>query len=89
MVRWGQVAGQKPDAWFEETAKRIYHPEVYMRAVAELVDDGLFTEDEFAPAFAAEAAGGYKAPSTDFIDGKSYDGRKPNEYIQSFEIGLK
>ena len=23
------------------------------------------------------------------IDGKTYDGTKPNEYIQSFDIGLK
>ena len=30
---------------------------------------------------------GYKAPDSGFIDGKVYDGRKPNEYLSSFEIG--
>ncbi|HRQ87247.1 MAG TPA: CmpA/NrtA family ABC transporter substrate-binding protein [Bacteroidia bacterium] len=89
MVRWGQIAEQKPDAWFAETAKRIYRPDIYLRAVAELIDDGGLTEEDFAPAFAAEAAGGYKEPSAGFIDGKLYDGTKPNDYIQSFEIGLK
>lgn len=89
MVRWGQIPEQKSDAWFEETAKKIYRPDIYLRAVAELIDDGEFTEEDFGPAFAAEKAGGYKEPSADFIDGKVYDGSKPNAYIQSFEIGLK
>lgn len=89
MVRWGQIAEQKPDSYFADMAKRIYRPEIYMKAVAELIDDGTFKKEDFAPAFEAEKAGGYKAPMSDFIDGKSYDGTKPNDYIQSFEIGLK
>lgn len=89
MIRWGQITEQKPDGYFEEMAKRIYHPAVYMKAVAELIDDGVFTEEDFAPAYAAEKDGGYKPASADFIDGKTYDGTKPNAYIQSFEIGLK
>lgn len=89
MIRWGQVTGPKPDAWFAEMAEKIYRPDIYLRAAKELIDDGEFTEAEFAPAFAAEKDGGYKAPTSAFIDGKTYDGRKPNEYIGSFEIGLK
>ena len=89
MIRWGQITEQQPDSYFDEMAKKIYRPDVYMRAVEELIDDGEFTEDDFADAFAAFEAGGYKEPSSDFIDGKTYDGTKPNEYIQSFEIGLK
>jgi len=89
MIRWGQITEQKPDAWFGETARKIYHPDVYMKAVEELIDDGEFTREDFAPAYAAHGAGGYKEATTDFIDGKTYDGTKPNEYIQSFEIGLK
>ena len=27
-------------------------------------------------------------PSNDFIDGITYDGRKPNAYLTSFKIGL-
>ena len=30
---------------------------------------------------------GYKAPTGDFIDGVVYDGKKPNDYLASFEIG--
>ena len=89
MIRWGQITEQKPDSYFDEMAKKIYRPEVYMRAVEELIDDGEFEKEDFADAYAAFESGGYKAPSADFIDGKTYDGTKPNEYIQSFEIGLK
>jgi nitrate/nitrite transport system substrate-binding protein len=32
---------------------------------------------------------GFKPPTKAFIDGKSYDGRKPNAYIDGFAIGLK
>tara|TARA_R110002096_G_scaffold104771_6_gene230707 strand:+ start:4158 stop:5534 length:1377 start_codon:yes stop_codon:yes gene_type:complete len=89
MVRWGQLTEQKEDAWYDETAKKIYRPDVYLRAVAELIDDGQFEESVFAPAMEASEAGGYKPATTDFIDGNEYDGTKPNEYIESFEIGLK
>ncbi|MDF1823363.1 MAG: CmpA/NrtA family ABC transporter substrate-binding protein [Verrucomicrobiales bacterium] len=89
MIRWGQITEQQPDSYFEEMARRIYRPDVYMEAVKELIDDGEFTEDDFADAFFAFENGGYKPSTTDFIDGKEYDGTKPNEYIQSFEIGLK
>ena len=89
MIRWGQITEQQPDSYFDEMAKKIYRPDVYMRAVEELIDDGEFTEEDFTDAFAAFEAGSYKEPTSDFIDGKTYDGTKPNEYIQSFEIGLK
>jgi len=89
MVRWGQLTDQKPDAWFDEMAREIYRPDVYLRAAEELVDDGVFGEEVFAPARAASEAGGYKEPTDEFIDGKTYDGTRPNDYIDSFEIGLK
>ena len=69
--------------------KKIYRPDIYMKAVAELVDDGEFEESVFLPAFKANRAGGYKAATSDFIDGKTYDGKKPNAYVESFKIGLK
>ncbi|MEC5125326.1 CmpA/NrtA family ABC transporter substrate-binding protein [Verrucomicrobiales bacterium BCK34] len=89
MIRWGQITEQKPDSFFKEMAEKIYRPDVYMSAVAELIDDGEFTEEDFAEATAAFEAGGYKPETTDFIDGKPYDGTKPNDYIKSFGIGLK
>ena len=32
---------------------------------------------------------GYRAPTSAFIDGITYDGRRPNAYIDSLPIGLK
>ena len=32
---------------------------------------------------------GYRAPTSDFIDGIAYDGHQPNAYIDSLTIGLK
>ena len=39
------------------------------------------------PDFAQES--GFKPPQTEFIDGITYDGSKPNEYLEKFSIGLK
>ena len=32
---------------------------------------------------------GFKPATDEFIDGVTYDGRKPNDYLQSLTIGLK
>ena len=39
------------------------------------------------PDFASES--GFKPPQDDFLDGVTYDGTKPTDYIESLEIGLK
>ena len=31
----------------------------------------------------------YEAPDNHFIDGVTYDGHKPNDYLKQFPIGLK
>ncbi len=36
-----------------------------------------------------ETETGFKAPQTEFIDGITYDGTKPNDYLEKFSIGLK
>ncbi|MEM9481926.1 MAG: nitrate ABC transporter substrate-binding protein, partial [Verrucomicrobiota bacterium] len=89
MIRWGQITEMKPDSWFDEMAKKIYRPDIYMKAVEELIDDGEFEKDDFAAAYEAFETGGYKPPTDEFIDGNPYDAKKPNDYIKSFEIGLK
>ena len=84
MRRWGQIAEAKPDAWYDETAKDVYRPDIYLEAAKSLIDDGLATEADFD--FATD---GYKAPQSEFIDGVTYDGRAPNAYLEQFPIGLK
>ncbi len=39
------------------------------------------------PEFATET--GFRPPQTEFIDGKVYDGTRPNAYLEQFPIGLK
>ncbi len=84
MVRWGQIKEQQPDEWYLETARKIYRPEIYEQAARMLVEEGKFTEADFP--FGTD---GFRPATSDFIDGKSYDGTKPTDYIKSFEIGLK
>jgi len=84
MRRWGQITEQKPDDWYAATAKSVYRPEVYLKAARALVDEGLAKESDFP-----WTAGGYRAPTSDFIDGIVYDGHKPNAYLDSLAIGLK
>ena len=85
MRRWGQIGEAKPDSWYFETAKKVYLPEIYQAAASELVAEGKAKAADF-PAAGEE---GFRAPSSDFIDGLTYDGRKPNAYIEQFSIGLK
>ena len=86
MRRWGQIAEPKADGWYDEVAKSVYRPDIYETAAKELIAEGHMTADEF-PSFASET--GYRAPQSEFIDGVTFDGTKPNDYLKSFAIGLK
>ncbi|MBM9595827.1 CmpA/NrtA family ABC transporter substrate-binding protein [Roseitranquillus sediminis] len=86
MRRWGQIAEAKPDGWYDEVARSVYKPEIYLEAARMLVDEGLADEADFP-----WDSDGYKAPTpaSDIIDGIPYDGRQPNAYLESLPIGLK
>jgi nitrate/nitrite transport system substrate-binding protein len=84
MRRWGQIAEAKPDAWYDETAKAVYKPDIYRLAAEALIAEGKATAEMFD--FDAD---GYREPTSDFIDGVVYDGKAPNAYIDSLVIGLK
>ena len=86
MRRWGQIADEKSDDWFMETAKKVYRPDIYAAAAKELIAEGKLDAKDF-PDFATET--GFKAPQKGFIDGITYDGTKPNDYLKKFKIGLK
>jgi nitrate/nitrite transport system substrate-binding protein len=83
MRRWGQIPEAKPDAWYDETAKRVYRPEIWHAAAQRLVD-----EQKLAPGD-VPTTDGYAALDSGFIDGIAYDGRRPNAYLRSLAIGLK
>ncbi len=83
MRRWGQIGEAKPDAWYEETAKSVYKPDTYRAAAAALVAEGKLKAEDIP------TTDGYKAPTAEFIDGLTYDGRKPNDYLRQFTIGRK
>lgn len=83
MRRWGQISDAKTDSWYMETAKKIYKPEIWLKAARLLVEEGKI------PATDIPATDGFKAPVKDFIDGIEYDGKKPNEYLTKFKIGNK
>lgn len=86
MRRWGQIAEAKPDAWYDETAKSVYRPDIYLKAAEALIAEGKADKAEFP--FDTD---GYRepTPAADIIDGIPYDGRKPNDYLKSLAIGLK
>lgn len=86
MRRWGQISEAKPDAWFDETAKSVYLPDIYLKAARMLVEEGHVAEADFP-----WDSDGYRAPTpaADIIDGIAYDGKAPNAYLDSLTIGLK
>jgi nitrate/nitrite transport system substrate-binding protein len=86
MRRWGQVSEYKPDSWYMDIAKKVYRPDIYATAAKELIAEGKMSASEF-PNFDKED--GFKPVQKDFIDQVPYDGKKPNEYLKKFNIGLK
>jgi len=84
MRRWGQVTEAKPDAWYADVARKVYRPDIYLKAAKMLVAEGLADEADFP-----WASDGYRDPQTHFIDGITYDGRAPNAYLARFPIGIK
>lgn len=86
MRRWGQIAEDKSDEWYFETARQVYRPDIYEAAARSLITDKLASSQDF-PDFASED--GFRDPQTHFIDGIVYSGLRPNDYINKFSIGLK
>jgi nitrate/nitrite transport system substrate-binding protein len=86
MRRWGQISEPKSDDWYKEIAAQVYRPDLYRLAAQALIDEGVIAADEF-PAFATET--GFKPVQDGFIDGISYNGLLPNDYLNKFSIGLK
>ncbi|MEM9148784.1 MAG: CmpA/NrtA family ABC transporter substrate-binding protein, partial [Pseudomonadota bacterium] len=84
MRRWGQISEQKPDSWYEEVARKVYRPDIYLEAARMVVDEGYAGEEDFP-----WETDGFRAPTDEFIDGVEFDGRKPNAYLEGFPIGLK
>jgi nitrate/nitrite transport system substrate-binding protein len=86
MRRWGQISEHKSDDWYMDTAKKVYRPDIYAAAAKELIAEGKMKATEF-PDFSKED--GFKPEQKGFIDKISYDGKKPNAYLEKLKIGLK
>jgi nitrate/nitrite transport system substrate-binding protein len=84
MRRWGQIPEAKPDEWYHEVAKKVNRTDVYLQAAKLLVADGKARKEDFP-----WDSDGFRAPAKDLIDGREFDGRHPNAYIDRFAIGLK
>ncbi|HRP95327.1 MAG TPA: CmpA/NrtA family ABC transporter substrate-binding protein [Rhodocyclaceae bacterium] len=87
MRRWGQIPEKKSDAWYIETAKKVFRPDVYEAAAKQLVAEGKMSAEDF-PDFTTET-GFRPVEHTTFIDGIPFDGTQPNAYIDSLPLGLK
>ncbi len=83
MRRWGQIAEDKSDQWYFDTAEAVYRPDLYKAATAKLIEDGVIKADS------VPETDGFKSPQSGFIDGVTYNGKAPNEYLAKFTIGLK
>ncbi len=84
MRRWGQISAQQEDSWYSEVAADVYKPEIYLQAARLLLEEGFVDEADFP-----WDSDGYREPTSEFIDGVAYDVKKPNDYIDSLNIGLK
>jgi nitrate/nitrite transport system substrate-binding protein len=83
MRRWGQVDGPKKDAWYHETAKKVYLPDIWMKAAKELLAEKKIAASDIPQ------TDGYRPATSEFLDGMAYDGKKPVAYLNGFKIGNK
>lgn len=83
MRRWGQIAEDKSDDWYFQTASAVYRPDLYLAAAGQLMEDGVLAERD------VPETDGFREPQTGFIDGITYNGRQPNTYLSRFSIGLQ
>jgi len=84
MRRWGQITDMKDDKWYDEVARKVYKPDIYLKAAKLLIEEGKVKKEEFP--FDSD---GYRPPQNEFIDNITFDGSKPNDYLKQFSIGLK
>lgn len=85
MRRWGQITEPKPAEWYAESVKKIYRPDIYMEAAERLIREGKIDRAEVP----AKDSDGYKPPTSDFIDGITFDGHDPISYLNAHIIGNK
>ncbi len=85
MRRWGQITESKSAEWYDSTVKSVYRPDVYRQAADRLLAEGAIEASEVPP----DDTDGYKPPTSDFIDGISFDGKDPIGYLNSHQIGNK
>lgn len=83
MRRWGQIVEPKPASWYDETIRQVYRPDIWKQAAEQLLTEGQLETTDIPQ------TDGYKAATSDFIDGKTYDAKDPIGYINSFGIGNK
>jgi nitrate/nitrite transport system substrate-binding protein len=84
MRRWGQILEPKTDAWYLDTAKKVYLPAIYLQAAKELIAEGKAKEIDFPM-----KTDGFRTEKDAFIDGIPFEARKPNDYLNKFRIGIK
>ncbi|KDB03984.1 hypothetical protein U879_09045 [Defluviimonas sp. 20V17] len=85
MRRWGQIPTYKQDDWYEQTARAVFRPSLYLLAAHQLVAQGRANPGDFD----WQGGGERREPGAAAIDGKVFDARHPNAYLDQFEIGLK
>lgn len=83
MRRWGQITEAQSAEWYASKIKEVYKPEIWTKAAELLVKEGNLDQADIP------ATDGYKPATNEFIDGLTYDGKKPLEYIKSMKIGNK
>jgi len=80
MRRWGMVGEDKPDAWYQETAAKVFRTDIYRAAFASLQAEGLVKSDELPE------KDGQSYPAEAFIDRIAFDPAQPNAYIKQFAL---
>jgi nitrate/nitrite transport system substrate-binding protein len=83
MRRWGQIGESQTNDWYIEAAKKVYKPDIWLKAAEALVAEGKMPKEDIPQ------TDGFKPSTSEFIDGMEYDGKNPVGYLAKFKVGLK
>ncbi|MCB9496023.1 MAG: ABC transporter substrate-binding protein [Fibrobacteria bacterium] len=83
MRRWGQIGEAKTDSFYLAVASKVYRPEIWKKAAAELVADGFLTGKDIPE------TDGFRPVTSAFIDSIPFDGHHPVAYLKSLPVGNK
>ena len=86
MWRRGRIVEPKSDAWYLETAREVYRPDIHATAAKELIEEGRMSAGERPD---PDPENGFRPPRAGLGETVELDGRELDACLRQLAIGRK